>query len=277
MTTTPRLGLPLPKGSDQITTISTGPHDIRAIASALDGAAVWGASVHSLRPAASLAGRLWLSTDTLALAIDTGSAWVTLARLPITADQVGALAITVSKIATGAVTTDKISTGAVTANKISTGAVTTDKIAPAAVTADKIGGSAVTTPKIAAGAVGPTQTAQPTVADITPSAGWSSGAGGMHNAVAFAHQTHLYRLRGVLRGSPTGLGGPWHVIGTVPAGYRPWAGEMFPVAARWLSAPAEPVPAMLFIHPDGVMNLALGRIVFGDVCEVSLSGIVLAG
>lgn len=88
---TTRLGLPLPTGSDQVTTLATGPHDIRELATTLDDAVMFGSSVHSSRPTASLAGRIWLSTDTGQVSLDTGAAWVELARTSVASTPPGSL------------------------------------------------------------------------------------------------------------------------------------------------------------------------------------------
>lgn len=77
---TPRLGLEVPEGSDYRSTLGVGPEPIREAIQTLDDAAMFGSSVHASRPAPSLAGRIWLSTDTGQVSLDTGSAWIELAR-----------------------------------------------------------------------------------------------------------------------------------------------------------------------------------------------------
>lgn len=77
---TPRLGLEVPEGSDYRSTLGVGPEPIREAIQTLDDAAMFGSSVHASRPAPSLPGRIWLSTDTGQVSLDTGSAWIELAR-----------------------------------------------------------------------------------------------------------------------------------------------------------------------------------------------------
>lgn len=91
MAVTPRLGLPLPVGTDLITTTAVGPPSIRALSTALDDAAKFGSSGHSVRPAPALAGRLWLSTDTGQVALDTGAAWIEIARTVVAATPPGVI------------------------------------------------------------------------------------------------------------------------------------------------------------------------------------------
>lgn len=79
--TTTRLGLTKPVGADAISTLTTGPPSIRDNATILDNAAMFASGTLAARPAAALAGKFYLATDTGQVYIDTGSAWVELARL----------------------------------------------------------------------------------------------------------------------------------------------------------------------------------------------------
>lgn len=88
---TSRLGLKKPKGSDQISTLSVGPHDIRDSFDVLDDAAIYGESVAASRPAAGLKGRLWRSTDTGQVHLDTGSVWVEIARTDVASTPPGVM------------------------------------------------------------------------------------------------------------------------------------------------------------------------------------------
>lgn len=73
MPTTSRLNLPYPQGTD----IADVPSDVAALANAVSAAAAaWATGTESARPAASIAGRWYLATDSGVLYLDTGTAWL---------------------------------------------------------------------------------------------------------------------------------------------------------------------------------------------------------
>lgn len=132
--TTTRLGLPSPDGDEPVAV----PDDIRALALAIDGAAVVDAGPDSNRPESSpsvpgLAGRWYWSTDTEQLAFDHGTGWLT-----VWPQAPGAASITDTHLANDAVITRTIADNAVTAAKIAAGAVGTTQLAAGAVTSAKI-------------------------------------------------------------------------------------------------------------------------------------------
>lgn len=228
---TPRLGLEVPEGSDYRSTLGVGPEPIRDAIQTLDDAVIYGESVHSLRPAAGLAGRLWRSTDTGEVAVDTGSAWVRLATSQVGTGDIADGAVTTAKLADGAVTTAKLADGAVTTAKIADGNVTSTKIADGHVTHAKIasnlkGGANPSTEALRA--LGYTATtAMPgnagvrTFENISLQNSWAVVTN-YHTPVAIRDALGWITLRGAVQGGSSDF------IGLVPSGYRPAAYERFP-------------------------------------------------
>lgn len=144
--TTARLALPYPGPLDGPDGADV-PYWNQALATALDGAAMYDQGVDASKPVSPVKGFLYWSTDTLILNLSLGSgSWVAV-------NQLVDGATTTAKLANGSVTTVKIADANVTTAKIAANAVTSGLLANGAVTATQIDNSL----KPSAGAAGATE------------------------------------------------------------------------------------------------------------------------
>ncbi len=286
--TTTRLALPYPSPSDP----NNVPSDLQKLANALDSiTADYASGTAASRPAAGVNGRFYLATDSGALSLDNGTAWITInaslaALLQNKGDLFAASAAGVAaRLAAGADGQALVARAAATngvdyelqlgqpMNLAGTGSparfVGGTVSGPPASGTFAIGDFVVTQSGIvcictAAGTPGTwVRVAPETQSTLAPGVGWANYGGGYQQLGYETIGTRVF-LRGLISNLNAITNGGPSVMFTMPAGLAPPAPEVFNVMA------GNNVATRVDIHPDGTVAL-IGNLPVSNY--VSLSSI----